>query len=438
MRLLNKKNILWILLKSFSNLNFALFILFIIILFSMLGSIIEQDQSLQYYQINYPIITSNFFEFNWQLIVNFGLDHVFQNWWFLSILIIFCLSLSICTFAIQLPSLKSARRWKFLSISSNLQNKKVTRFTTGTSNSFINIIYHLSIYNYYIFNKKADIYAYKGLIGRIAPIFVHASIIITLLGSTIGSLSGFVSQEMIPNNEVFHIKNVFESGFHSKLPFNFIFHIDDFYIRYNIDQSIQQFFSKISILNNRGVILLTKTISVNTPLIFKGITFYQTDWQINALRIKVGNTIIVQCKLNKIQLNNNAYWICRIPINNNENIFILVLDLNENIFLYNSMGKIITRASINQKLFVDNSCLIIQEIMTSTGLQIKVDPGIRIVYLGFGILILSTFMSYASYSQIGINLYVNEFELLGSTNRAVLKFQEECIIIQNNYIESMN
>ena len=51
MKLLNKKNILWVLAKNLSNLNFALFILFIIIFFSIIGSIIEQDQSLKYYQI---------------------------------------------------------------------------------------------------------------------------------------------------------------------------------------------------------------------------------------------------------------------------------------------------------------------------------------------------------------------------------------------------
>nr|QCI04373.1 cytochrome c biogenesis protein ccs1 [Antithamnion hubbsii] len=438
MKLLNKKNILWILAKNLSNLNFALFILFIIILFSMLGSIIEQDQSLRYYQTNYPIITGQLFEFNWQFILHFGFDHLFQTWWFLGILILFCLSLSICTFSIQLPSLKNARRWKFLNVSSNLKNKKVTFFKANTSNSFINIIYELSYHNYYIFNKKSNIYAYKGIIGRIAPIFVHASIIITLFGSTIGGLSGFISQEMIPSNEIFHIKNVFESGFQNKIPFNFIFHIDDFYISYNIDKSIKQFFSQVSILNNQSKTLLTQTISVNSPLIFKGITFYQTDWQINALRIKIGSDFFIQCKLNKIQLNNNAYWICRFPINNNTSIFILVLDLNDNILIYNSLGEIIEKVSINQKLSIDNSFFIITEIMTSTGLQIKVDPGIKIVYLGFGILILSTFMSYASYSQIWINLNINNFELFGSTNRAILKFEEECMTIQNSYLNSMN
>ena len=52
------------------------------------------------------------------------------------------------------------------------------------------------------------IYCYKGLIGRIAPIIVHFSMIIILIGAIIGSVCGFKAQEIIPKTETFHIQNI--------------------------------------------------------------------------------------------------------------------------------------------------------------------------------------------------------------------------------------
>jgi cytochrome c biogenesis protein len=62
-------------------------------------------------------------------------------------------------------------------------------------------------------------------------------------------------------------------------------------------------------------------------------------------------------------------------------------------------------------------------------LQIKSDPGIPIVYTGFGLLMLSVVMSYVSHSQIwalqkGDKLYVG-----GRTNRAQVTFEREVIEI---------
>jgi cytochrome c biogenesis protein len=52
------------------------------------------------------------------------------------------------------------------------------------------------------------------------------------------------------------------------------------------------------------------------------------------------------------------------------------------------------------------------EIISSTGLQIKTDPGIPIIYLGFFFLMISTLISYITYSQFGLFKKIKKF-LLG-------------------------
>jgi cytochrome c biogenesis protein len=53
------------------------------------------------------------------------------------------------------------------------------------------------------------------------------------------------------------------------------------------------------------------------------------------------------------------------------------------------------------KQLISNSFTLL-EIISSTGLQIKTDPGIPIIYTRFFFLMISTLISYITYSQIWI------------------------------------
>lgn len=432
MILLNKKNFIWNIIKKLGNLNFSIILLLILASISIIGTIIEQDQNLIFYQINYAVQNDSLFNLNWQMIIFFGFDHIYVTWWFILLLTLFFCSLTVCTFSRQLPSLRNARNWKFLQQTKNL--KKFADFKCFYSKSLSNIIYALNYEKYYTFHKNKNLYAYKGLLGRIAPIFVHFSIILTLTGSLCGLLGGFIVQEMVPNGEIFHLKNSSKSGLYSYLPTHLIGRVDNFFIEYNKDTSIKQFFSYILLLNNKNDYIYSKQISVNSPLTFQGITFYQIDWQVNCLRLKIGNNFIVQQELKKIELGNKVFWLANFPINSNQRLFLVVKNLNDKIFIYNLSGKLINILNLNEETFINNTSFVIKEIMTSTGLQIKADPGIQIVYTGFFILIISIAISYLSYSQIWINSHENNLELAGSTSRAVLKFEEDFINIQKKYI----
>nr|YP_009297041.1 c-type cytochrome biogenensis protein [Ceramium japonicum]AOM66384.1 c-type cytochrome biogenensis protein [Ceramium japonicum] len=434
----NKKNVRWILLKIFSNLNFAICILFIILFFSMLGSIIEQHQSLAYYQNLYPIKSSNIMNFNWKLIIDLGLDHIYESWWFLFILIILSCSLIICTFSVQLPSLRNARRWKFINGYSTTQQNCLLSNNIYINKSIINIVACLDEQGYYCFNRQLKLYGYKGLIGRIAPIIVHISLMVILIGATISFTNGFIVQEIIPVGEIFHIKNILGSGFNNSVPIYSTFRVNDFYINYNIDDSIKQFFSQLSYVDQHGYKRVYPTIFVNSPLKFKGITFYQTDWQINALRIQLDSSCIVQYKLNKVQIGKSIFWICHLPVEKNKYLFIIISKLNHEIYIYNSDGALLFTSFLNQKINISNNSFRIIEIMSSTGLQVKVDPGLLFVYLGFALLIISTFISYISYSQIWFIISNKSCYLNGSTNRAILSFEEELVLISDHYINNFN
>jgi cytochrome c biogenesis protein len=84
-----------------------------------------------------------------------------------------------CTFLQQFPSLKIARRCQFFRTTEQFYRLKIS--TILNNFSFNKILSRIQKNQYSIFQQKNIIYCYKGLIGRIAPIIVHFSMILILL-----------------------------------------------------------------------------------------------------------------------------------------------------------------------------------------------------------------------------------------------------------------
>ena len=63
------------------------------------------------------------------------------------------------------------------------------------------------------------------------------------------------------------------------------------------------------------------------------------------------------------------------------------------------------------------------EYIPETGLQIKADPGIPLIYLGFGVLMISTLLSYLSYTQFWLAQIQDKLMIGGDTNRAKLNLK---------------
>ena len=428
------KGKIWSFVKHASSLRFSIFLLLLLAFSSFLGTIIEQDQSLNYYRLNYSGKNQIFSFVTWTQILFFGLNHVYSTYWFFAILLLFFLSLLLCTFSTQLPVLKTARRWNFLYSQAALKSKSSYHHSSHTS--LLNFVYILSLKNYYVFHKRQAIYAYKGIASRIAPIFVHFSIVFTLIGSVIGFTNGFTAQEIITNGEMFHVQNFVKSGYFSSTYNNLLGRVDDFFLVFNHDQSIQQFFSNISIIDNKGGILLKKSISVNTPLRFKSTTFYQTDWKIVALRMKIGSNSLLVKSLKYNSSNdivNSPFWFNSLAFKNYQ-VFVVIPNLNDKLLIYSNTGDLIHVTRYGLWNVIYGVPIVFKDIMSSTGIQIKADPGISLTYLGFLILMFSIFVSYFSYSQIWASKNNNSFYFSGSTNRAFLTFEDEIVLLHTTYM----
>jgi len=409
--------------RLLADLRFSIFILLLISFCSILGTIIEQDQSIEIYKINYPLTNPVFGFLTWDRILQFGLDHVYKTWWFFILIFLFGVSLISCSFLQQLPSLKIARRCQFFRTTKQFYQLKIS--TLLNNFSFNKILSRIKKNRYSIFQQKNIIYCYKGLIGRIAPIIVHFSMILVLLGTIIGSLFGFKAQEIVPKTEMFHIQNILNNGQLTIVPKTSA-RINDFWITYTKTKTISQFYSDISILDNQGNETDRKTISVNYPLIYKGVYYYQTDWNLIGLRFQNSNNEIVEYPLVNILNNQNKVWLTWISNNQqvNNGLIAIIDNLQGYCSIYDEMGKFLGNIELNETINLQQP-LNLLEIISSTGLQIKTDPGIPVIYMGFFFLMISTLISYITYSQIWIIKKNKKIFIGGNTNRAVFEFELE-------------
>lgn len=420
-------------LPVLTDLRLAIILLLIIALFSVSGTVIEQGQTPAFYQANYPEHPALFGFLTWKVIQVVGLDHVYRTWWFLALLVLFGTSLTACTFTRQLPALKAAQKWQYYDEPKKFKKLALSAELNGVAlNSMTSILTKNSYKIFQESEKNNILYARKGIIGRIGPIIVHIGIVMILLGGIWGAMTGFMAQEMIASGETFQVKNIIDAGAWSSQDVlkDWSVKVNRFWIDYTPKGGIDQFYSDLSVVDNQGQEIDHEKIYVNKPLRHNGVVFYQTDWGISSVRIKLNNSPIFQLPMALLDTQGKGrLWGTWIPTKPDlsEGVSLLAKDLQGMVLIYDGQGKLINTVRSGMSIPVNGVNLKVVDVVGSTGLQIKYDPGIPIVYSGFALLMLGVVMSYFSHSQIwalqvGEKLYIG-----GKTNRAQVSFEREVL-----------
>lgn len=420
------------LLPLLADLRLAIILLLLIALFSITGTVIEQGQSLEFYQTSYPESPALFGFLSWRVILIAGLDHVYRTWWFLALLILFGASLTACTFTRQFPALGAARRWTYYSQPRQFQKLIFSAEITGQE-SFESVLERLRQARYRVFQAETSLYARKGIVGRIGPIIVHASMLMILMGAIWGAMTGFSAQEMVPSGQNFQIRNIFDAGpwASAQIPKDWSVQVNRFWIDYTPEGSIDQFYSDLSVLDARGQEVDRKIIHVNQPLRYRGVTFYQADWGIAAVRVKLNSSPILQMPVTQLDQESGRIWGTWLPTQPDlsEGVTLVAKDLQGTVLVYNNEGQLAATVRSGFSTDVNGVTLSLVEVVGSTGLQIKADPGIPLVYTGFGLLMLGVMMSYISHSQVWVLSQDGKLYIGGRTNRAQVGFEREMLTI---------
>ena len=414
-------------LAFLSNLKVAIGLLIIIAISSAIGTAIPQGESAEKY-INKYNVDPWLGIINGNALLNLQIDHIYSSYWFLALLIWLGLALIICSWRRQLPMLKAALKWKDYRSANQIKKLAISQtFPIEKNSNVLNeLSNYLTINGWKIKKKKDRIAARKGVIGRVGPPLVHLGLILLMIGATIGVLNGAqIERFLAPGRSLDLISINKENQLSLKLK--------DFQIERDPAGRPEQFRSKIELAGpNQDKIY--KEISVNHPLRFRGITIYQADWSIAGLTIQLGNSPKLQFPLQNIEGLSEQVWGTVIPTTKEITNPIVLTISNEKgpVKIFNEDGSLITNLwPGGESKNINGLNLRIIDVIPSSGILLKRDPGVPIVYLGFAITLLGGFLSILATRQIWAVLENEENYLYigGVCNRNLSGFANELPII---------
>ena len=409
-------------LNWLSSLKIAILLLLVIAVSCAAGTLIPQQESNQFYYDNFNknpflgIINAN-------ILLLFEFDHVYTSFWFLFLLIWLGLALSVCSFRRQLPILKSALNW--IDYKSPRQIAKLsvaqTIVTNNCSKSLEKIKLNLKKQGWNVKETDGRIAARQGVIGRLGPILIHLGMILLMIGATYGSLNGKTIEKFLaPGRSIDLLNNNEEKGLTIEL--------QKFQIERDPQGRAEQYKSIVNVIEPNGN-NQSKEISVNYPLRYKGLTLYQADWSLAAITIQIDNSPKLQIPIEPIPELGEQIWGTIIPTNKDGKDQILLTVDSElgPVKIYDSDGTILTTLSINKEENVKGALIKIINIIPSSGLLLKHDPGVPLVYLSFAIILIGGSLSIISTKKIWV-LHENEKSMIyigGLSNRNLSGLSKE-------------
>lgn len=295
-------------------MRFAVSMLSVLSIASIIGTVLKQNEPYENYIIKFGQFWFGFFE-------KLGLYDVYHSTWFLIILLFLVISTSLCIYRNSPSMIKEWRTFREHATAKSLNafsHQATYTVSSGMANTRQQLTQFLHAKGFkYKFKMQADgselIAAKAGTHQRLGYIFTHAAIVIICFGGLLdGNLPlkvqeilGYkrietldIPESKVPeisrlgiNNPSFRANMTLPEGTSDNVAFvrvrdgylvqdlPFRIALKDFRIEHYATGQPKSFESDIVITDPDLKMPLTKTISVNHPLTYKGIAIYQSDFQ---------------------------------------------------------------------------------------------------------------------------------------------------------------
>jgi len=428
-----KKNEIWAFLAS---VKLALFTFFTLALTSIIGTIIPQGKEMAFYVENFGAGAAKLFQV-------LDVPDMYNSWWFVSLLVLFSLNLIVCTIdrfpniwrlvtmdnlAVDLTRIfKMPQRQQFISeLPVEQLREEAEKVLAGTSWKF----------------KTADkeggrlFSAQKGNWTRLGVIMVHLSILVIFVGAIIGSFLGYKGYVMITEGSSASQIHAFDAE-RTAIPLGFQLRCDRFVLELYDNGAPKEFLSDLTVIKD-GKEVYKKSIQVNDPLTYGGLTFYQSSYQgyEDAMVVEIENDASHIKKKFIVDYGRQMEW----P---EEHLsFGIVNQMREGGMgrqRYKLWVKTGDQAPVQFWVNQGQSALVERPngnyVMTvrplyATGLQVTKDPGVWYVYLGCVMMLVGLYIAFfLSHRKVWLYISGNgersSLRLTGASNKNKIGFEND-------------
>ena len=405
---MKKENSVW---DFFASVKLALITLSLLATTSIIGTIIPQNKPLQWYAQEYGGNLAQLFKI-------LDIPDMYGSWWFLALLGLLCTNLIICSLD-RFPDV-----WKQMKADGldtpftrleKMERKKEWRSSSSLPETVLALGARLSRSGWKSSSRSGEgetlLFAQKGGWSRTGVCVVHTSILVIFIGAIIGVLYGFKGSVMIPETE--QTDKIYTSKGTQTIDLGFTVRCDSFILELYPNGMPRQYKSQVTVLEN-GKELFQAPIEVNSPLKYRGITFYQASYEgYQDFMIKVTNKASGNSKTAIVSFREQGEWPQEgltfgvINAEGIESISRLKIWFSDNkgapsvLWLKDGESATVERES--------GTYLLSTKQMYATSLQVSKDPGVWVVYIGCGLMLLGLVIAFFMAHQ-RIWLFIKEEE----------------------------
>ncbi|MCG6536432.1 MAG: cytochrome c biogenesis protein ResB, partial [Syntrophales bacterium LBB04] len=252
----------------FTSLKLVIFLLLILSVLSIAGTVIEQNRPLQeYYRFLKPETVA--------LFDKIGLLDMYHSWWFITCLALLALNIIACTMDRYAPIMRGLRRKNLildekLEKTLNPREKMKLAAPMAAVEKKILELAHKSLFGKPVVTETEDgsrhYFFERGKYSRLAFFFTHLSLLLIFIGALIGSFFGYKGYI-----------NIYEGASVSRLEtragqiknLDFTVRCNSFSASFYQSGAPKDYLSDLSVIQG-GKEVLRKTIRVNDPLSYEG------------------------------------------------------------------------------------------------------------------------------------------------------------------------
>jgi len=425
----------------FSDMKTAIVLLFILALISILGTVISQNASPQEYLALYG-------KHKYDIIQLFRLTDVYNSWYYKLVLELVGINLCVCSInrfrvtwqrAFQ-PNVRiGADRIE------KMQRSETTKCTGTLSEAANKVTAALHARHYRVTEDIGSddivMFAAKGRFSLWGPYMTHLSLLIIFIGAIFGNRMGFNGYTAIQEGGYTTTYATQSSNTEKNLGFRL--GLRKFDIGHDIQGNPTAYRSDLQVYEADNLIT-EKVIDVNHPLTYKGISFYQSDYGLSGLKVKItepnghttnvdfdvetgsgpfGKTFTVSGEsFKQISISGKPLTIfvhdlvadytpgsdvsqSDLPINPAAKIMVNDrLPAYKGLDAWSKLGWLEVGKSGQFK----GLTVTLDGVVNYTELQVARNPGLPVVYIGFALLLAGVFLSfYVPYRTMRIKLFVS-------------------------------
>jgi cytochrome c biogenesis protein len=366
-----------------ASIKFAIILLACIALGSILGTVIKQGAGPDEYLSLYS-------ESTYRAITLLGLNNVYHSSWFIALLFLFAINLTLCTLRRFMPIFRGNKKVSMPEESTMASMSMNFRTSTNIDDASLSTV--LKGYRCTYSGVEGKVFQ-KGALSKYGVLLIHTSIMLILVGGFVGLVTGFKGFMVLQKGDMKNSITVGGERPHEK-PLGFSLKCKEFQVSFYPNGAPKDYVSTVEVIED-GQTILEKQIRVNEPLSYKGIHIYQASYgSTPSFSFKIGGEQVILKEKETYRKDN----IVMMPVRFEQNIhnfgpgvMVAYLDQGEpkTVWFLKNIERFNEKNIQGIPVRFEDA----QEVLY-TGLSVSRDPGIWIVWAGFAFILFGLYINF--------------------------------------------